>query len=246
MQKRHLYFAWVVVCAATIAAQLLSIAVARANPEQPFASIVLPSLLFLTLVTLPLSGVGIVLAHRLNLAEPPLISLLVKRQAGVRAIVGDGAFAFALGVVLGAVLLGIRWLSADYLPAELPALGHRGVIGGLAVSIGAAIAEEVWFRLGLMTLLIWCIGKLANQQQVTPVAVWTAMAISAVGFALLHIPQVLSYGANSSVAVVSTLLGNILVSVLYGWLYWRKGLFAAIVAHFSVDLMLHVLPAAIR
>jgi membrane protease YdiL (CAAX protease family) len=39
------------------------------------------------------------------------------------------------------------------------------------------------------------------------------------------------------------MLGNIMVGTLYGWLYWQRGLFAAIIAHFSVDLMLHVFPA---
>jgi membrane protease YdiL (CAAX protease family) len=33
------------------------------------------------------------------------------------------------------------------------------------------------------------------------------------------------------------------VGVLYGWCYWRRGLLAAMVAHFSADIVLHALPA---
>jgi membrane protease YdiL (CAAX protease family) len=34
---------------------------------------------------------------------------------------------------------------------------------------------------------------------------------------------------------------NSLAGLVFGWLYWRRGLKAAMVAHFSADLVLHVL-----
>jgi membrane protease YdiL (CAAX protease family) len=33
------------------------------------------------------------------------------------------------------------------------------------------------------------------------------------------------------------------VGLLYGWCYWKRSLIAAMVAHFSVDVVIHVLPA---
>jgi membrane protease YdiL (CAAX protease family) len=39
------------------------------------------------------------------------------------------------------------------------------------------------------------------------------------------------------------MLGNTLVGIACGWLYWQRGLIAAILAHFSIDLVLHVVPA---
>ena len=41
------------------------------------------------------------------------------------------------------------------------------------------------------------------------------------------------------------MLGNMLVAMAFGWLYWRRSLIAAIVAHFAVDVMLHVVPALV-
>jgi hypothetical protein len=34
---------------------------------------------------------------------------------------------------------------------------------------------------------------------------------------------------------------NGLVGVVFGWLYWRYGLLAAMIAHFSADVVLHTL-----
>jgi membrane protease YdiL (CAAX protease family) len=36
---------------------------------------------------------------------------------------------------------------------------------------------------------------------------------------------------------------NGLAGVAFGWLYWKRGLESAIVAHFSADIILHVLLA---
>ena len=40
-----------------------------------------------------------------------------------------------------------------------------------------------------------------------------------------------------------TILGNTAVGILYGWCYWKRSLVSAMVAHFAVDIMIHVLPA---
>jgi hypothetical protein len=39
----------------------------------------------------------------------------------------------------------------------------------LSVSLGAAVAEEVWFRLGLMTLMVWGVVRLLKVQKARPI-----------------------------------------------------------------------------
>lgn len=59
----------------------------------------------------------------------------------------------------------------------------------------------------------------------------------------MHVPQLVAAGAASLLSVSGTVLGNTLVGTFYSWLYWRHSLIAAILGHFSVDVVLHVLTA---
>lgn len=116
-------------------------------------------------------------------------------------------------------------------------------MGGLLVSIGAGIGEEVWFRFGLITLLLAGIKHLFKLQQISNAVAIVAIFLVAIPFGLAHLPQLASYGAASTFAISGTMIGNIVVSTLFGWCYWRYGLISAITAHITVDIVLHMLPA---
>jgi len=233
----------VVLLGLTVAAQLVSLAFGRANEEQSFSSIVLPSVLFLSGITLPAIWLGIALGRQIGLGAPLFTGLLFGTPGSIQKLGRDACLACVLGVALGGTLLLIRQICEPHLPPEIPAYGHRGVLGGLAVSLGAAVAEEVWFRLGLMTLLVWCIARLLGDRKPRPLLVWTIIVITSVAFGMAHLPQLMSFGAGSPFAIGGTVLGNTAVGILYGWCYWKRSLIAAIVAHFSVDIVIHVLPA---
>jgi hypothetical protein len=236
----------IVVVATTVLAQLVSLGFGRSNEEQSFDSIVLPSVLFLIAVTLPLGGLGIALGRQIGLGTPLLVALLSNQPGSIKILQRDAGLAVVLGFVLGGILLLVRMISGPYLPPELPTFGHRGVIGGLSVSFGAAVAEEVWFRLGLMTFLVWCLSLSLGHREVRPNIAWIIIGITSVGFGLAHLPQLMSYGAGSPFAIGGTIVGNSVVGILYGWCYWRRSLVAAIIAHFAVDLVLHVFPALVK
>jgi hypothetical protein len=227
----------------TIVAQLISLAFGRADEGRSFASIVLPSVLFLSAITLPLGGLGIALGRQIGLGVPLVAALLSRQPGSLQKLRRDASVGAVPGLALGGMLLLLRLISEPYLPPELPALGHRGALGGLSVSLGAAVAEEVWFRLGLMTVLVWCAARLLGHQDTRPVVAWSVIAITSLGFGMAHLPQLMSYGAGSPFAIAGTLFGNGVVGILYGWCYWRRSLVAAMIAHFSVDVVLHVLPA---
>lgn len=72
---------------------------------------------------------------------------------------------------------------------------------------------------------------------------WSANVLAALAFGLIHLPQLAQFGAATPTAIAGTLLGNGIGGVVCGWLCWRRSLVAAILAHFAVYLVLHVLPA---
>jgi membrane protease YdiL (CAAX protease family) len=73
--------------------------------------------------------------------------------------------------------------------------------------------------------------------------VWSAIALSALAFGVLHLPSVAQVLPTLSADVVAYVtLGNACFGLVAGYLYWRRGLEAAIAAH----VLAHVLAYAVR
>ena len=223
-----------------IVSQLANIIYEGLSNNQDISVVFLPSLIFLSLLTIPSLIIGFKLGKEIGLS-------LDQPHSSYADIKDDYSWLLVIGasLLLGFFLLGVRQFTLPYLPDEIPQYGFRGVTGGLLVSVGAAIGEEVWFRFGLMTLLLWLIKRLFKLDEINQIHLWVVMTVVAIGFGAAHLPQLISYGAGSNFAIWGTMIGNLVVSFLYGWCYWRYGLVLAIVAHFSLDLVLHVFTAVI-
>jgi hypothetical protein len=194
-------------------------------------------------VTIPLATLGLFFGQNVGLGAPLLNDLLNRKPGSGKRLFLDAKLAVCLGLGLGALMVLLRFVAEPFLPPELPELGHRGALGGLLVSIGAAVGEEVWLRLGVLTIVARTFLYLYRRDGVDAVVGWSSVVFSAIAFGVMHLPQLASYGAATPVGIVATVLGNTLVGMLFGWLYWRRSLIAAMFAHFAVDIVLHVLTA---
>jgi hypothetical protein len=76
---------------------------------------------------------------------------------------------------------------------------------------------------------------------VPPGLLWVANAIAALLFGALHLPQASMIAGLSPPVVAFTLIGNGIAAMAFGVLYWKHGLLSAMVAHFSTDIVLHVI-----
>lgn len=215
-----------------------------AEPGQSLVRTLLVSGAFLSVLTLPAAVVGVHLSRRMGALGTPLLSALMERQVGAwRRLVREAQLAVPVGLVLGAIMLFYSLALQQYLPPSTRALGDMGVTGGLLASLGAAVGEEVWSRLGVMTLLAWLMLRLRRRSVLTSRVAWSANILAAVAFGLMHLPSVAQNDGFTALSVAGTVLGNSVVGTFYGWLYWRRSLLAAMMGHFSVDLVLHVFTA---
>ncbi|MCC2604336.1 CPBP family intramembrane glutamic endopeptidase [Planctobacterium marinum] len=235
--RRDFLFQLMFLFLATLLTQFSYIAYEKMVSDEDFIVTIVPSLLFLSLCTLPALLVGLTCGKKLGLG------LVSERTSETNGLQRGVKFAFINGIALGAFLLAIRWGSDSALPDEMPEYGFRGVIGGFLVSLGASVGEEIWFRLGLMTLLLFAIQNLLLKKTLTDVVVFWTILVVGILFGTAHLPQLMSYGVTDAFAIWGTVIGNTCVSILYGWCFWRYGLISAIVAHFSLDLVLHCLTA---
>jgi membrane protease YdiL (CAAX protease family) len=108
------------------------------------------------------------------------------------------------------------------------------------------IGEEILLRLFLLSMLVFVFGKITRSE--APLSrsglVWSAVAITSIIFGLGHLPATSVIIELTPLVIARAIVLNGVAGLVLGWLYWKRGLESAIIAHFTADLMiLIVLPA---
>ena len=98
-------------------------------------------------------------------------------------------------------------------------------------------------RLFLMTVLVWISSKIRKTQAGLPTAFgfWVAIILISVVFGLGHLPMTARFQQITSLVVFRAVVLNGIAGVVFGRLFWKKGLESAMIAHFSTDIVLHVI-----
>ena len=196
---------------------------------------------------------GLFFAGRVNLRTPILDALTRGETVAVkvRAIL---PLSIILGVLSTLVVLGLEFFY--FQPSMTKELGDAASALNLQTSQPAAwkgflasfyggIAEEIFLRLFVMSFLVWLghfVRKAADGKP-TPGVFWIANILAAVLFGLGHLPATALLVPITPLIIFRAILLNGVIGVACGWLYWKRGLESAMVAHFSADLVLHVLLA---
>ncbi|MGI9148690.1 MAG: CPBP family glutamic-type intramembrane protease [Chloroflexota bacterium] len=116
---------------------------------------------------------------------------------------------------------------------------------GVLASLYGAMNEEIMLRLGRMTLFVWIGARLTRRFPPRAGMFWTANLLAAVLFGLGHLPAAAALGPLTPLTIARVLTLNSLAGVVYGWLYWRRGLLAAMVAHLATNLAIHAVAPAL-
>jgi membrane protease YdiL (CAAX protease family) len=117
------------------------------------------------------------------------------------------------------------------------------VWSGLLASLYGGITEEILLRLGFMTLAVWTIAKLGRVEgeSVTGTSVWGAIVFTSIVFGLGHLPTTAMTVDLTPMIVARALVLNGIPGLVFGYCYWQQDLTAAMAAHLSADLVLHVI-----
>lgn len=150
--------------------------------------------------------------------------------------------AAGVGIATAAVLLAVdaatrSWVSP--MGSMMALTEGRTAAVTLAGVLYGGIAEELIVRWGLVTLLAWLALRAAGRRERPPPGVmWFAIAVAAVAFSAAHLPTLAARGIPLTSGVVArTLLLNGAGGLAFGWLYWRRSIEAAMVAHASVQVV---------
>ncbi len=157
----------------------------------------------------------------------------------LRRLTADLPKALSLGVVGGIVLilldLGFQPLLDAGPGAVTEGRDWRTTLLGL---LYGGITEELLMRWGLMSLLAWLGWRIAGRRGERPgdTVMWAAVLIAAVLFGVGHLPALAATTPLTPLLIVRTVGLNAIGGVLFGWLFWRRSLEAAMVAHGAFHL----------
>ena len=195
------------------------------------------------------AGLGLLVARRIGLGAPYLEHRFDGAPPPAEPLVSIVKPAVLWATVTALIAFAIDTLFLHGFGVEFPAPEIHARIdvawwrSGLA-SLWAPFGEEIVDRLFLLSLLAWLGMKLfrvKGEGRGRTVALWTANVATALFFGWYHIGNEQLF-AEVVPAIVAwrTVLIIFPVGLAFGWLYWKRGLEAAILSHFVIDVIVHV------
>jgi hypothetical protein len=194
---------------------------------------------------------GLWAARKLGLSMP-IVDALLSRQHVPPQIRKLLVPAVGLGVLVGIVIV---VLDQRVFPPLISGKGNLftepAAWKGLLASFYGAIDEELLLRLGMLSLVALMLQRLLRLLGPTgdvlqPGPFWAANVFTAIVFGVGHLPATAALAPLSTIVIARALVLNGVAGIAFGWLYWQRGLEAAMLAHFAADLVLHVLTALFR
>lgn len=172
--------------------------------------------------------VGVILHKKVDL-NVPIIEGLIARENNwnLKSIIKAGIIG---GVSSGILITLSSVIFHPFLPEEFielgenikPSLATRFLYGGFT--------EEILLRFGFMTLIVWIASKIIKNGKNS--IYWIGILISSFIFGFGHFPVAFQAVDNPSIGLLSyVLIGNTIGGLIFGWLYWKKGLESAFIAH---------------
>jgi hypothetical protein len=191
-------------------------------------------------------GVGLAAGRPFGLGAPLLQRLVAGEPLPVGA--GKGCLgSFLAGAALGGgVLAALRFFLVPAEPVLLAPFADEARQPSWkqwVIAFDSAVLEEILFRLLFVSTLVWLLRRLGSVHSGPPAGwtFWLPSLASALGFALVHVPRWLSLAPGNSAVVVIAMTLNGTAGMLFGFLYLRRGIESAMIAHFAADVVLHVL-----
>jgi hypothetical protein len=225
---------------------------AAPKPPLPLATLILLEIVQAAVEMAIVAAVGLFLASRIGLGAPILEAVFAGENVGerIKAILVPSV---GLGVIATLAVLGLaQFVFTPALKAQLGATNSLTTPGaqpsawqGLLASFYGGIDEELLLRLFLFSLLAF-LGKFIShtpQGRPTQTVLWVANVLAAVIFGLGHLPTTAALAPLTPLVITRAIVLNGLVGLATGYLYFSRGIESAMLAHFSADIVLHVITA---
>lgn len=194
-------------------------------------------ILFLFILVL----LGVLFQKRAGLSAPLLESVVYERK-----LLPLSKKWVLIGIVVTIVLTSFTMLldSFVFAPGIETTVAEPIWWQGLLASLYGGITEELMLRLFVMTFIVWLFAKIMKKESgdIPKSVYYSAIILTTIIFGLGHLPAtIVVFGELTTLLVIRALVLNGLLGIWFGYLYYRKGLEYAMIAHFSANILILVL-----
>jgi len=185
---------------------------------------------------------GVRLAHQVGLSAP-FAEALARRGDAVAALKPQLVPGIVGGLAGGLAILLIALPFKAFMSAEtIDRLVKFGRLMPLPTRIlYGGITEELLLRWGFMTLLVWLAWRFIQRRRdaAAPACFIGAIVISSIIFAFGHLPiAFLLFPEIGFPLIAYVIIANSVFGLIAGYLYWKKGLESAMLAHIVAHLVM--------
>jgi len=189
---------------------------------------------------------GLFFTKKINFPLPLLEAISEKRdyKKNLKNILGKSILIGAIAAIIIYVL--------DILFSSLGATisthqNYAPIWQKLLAALYGGTTEEILMRLFLMSFFIWLSLKISKQNKPTKTGIIISIFLAAIIFGLGHLPVTASLTTLSPLIIIRAVILNGVGGIIFGWLFWKKGLESAMMAHFTADIfLLTILPLLFR
>lgn len=160
----------------------------------------------------------------------PSISNLLKIESSEITFFMQLKSGILFGLIAGTLITLVALIFQSSIPQEFVDIASQIKVTPFARFAYGGLTEELLMRFGFMTLMVFIVFKISKS--LNPSTYWIGIVLAALLFAIGHLPVVFSAVEHPTLALLTYIIvGNSLAGLFFGWLYWKKGLEAAFIAH---------------
>lgn len=207
------------------------------TPLLKFGSLLQPAILLAIAVL-----IGTALARKVGLTSP-VAEALASGGPAIQAFRPQWVPGLVGGFSGGITIVAIALIWNPLLPPDVVArVAELGNILPISTRIlYGGFTEELLLRWGLMTLLVWIPWRAFQKRDELPKPryVISAILISSFIFAIGHLPIASMLVPKLTIALTSYVIAaNSVFGLIAGYLYWKRGLESAMLAHMLTHVVL--------
>jgi len=182
----------------------------------------------------PIITIGLAVLRKVRPLFPA--SRVLDRLHAWKSIGTRAAIAIGVGLLVAALAAPFHKGTLG-IPTDFERLG---VLPAMGLAIANAVTDELFLRLFVFTAALAVAVRFLSRDRTW--AVWLAIGVATLADLLLHWPDMTALGLPGVSTVIAYAVARMAIpAVLFGYIYWRRGLGTAVAAHAAAGVALGLL-----